>query len=406
MKLGFFPRAEFSRTILRALFLVVLLLLQSVLAHSQAITLQSEVSVESEVAAALFAASATHAAALRVADARLRKRRDEIKALRVVLSAAEESADTAQAEVIALRTNLADRERAYVDDLAERDREYAQEIAVFRDAVTDIASTPEGLAALALFNDGDEIGAIAILDDLRAARDAAREAAANIRSAAEARRIAVLALQGRLRGKFSTADLIGRYEEITGLDPGVHRDWVELGRLYTAAGDLGSALNAAHRAADTAEDERDRSVALNELGDVQVAQGDLSSALESYRAGLEIRERLAEGDPGNAGWQRALSVSYSNIGDVQVAQGDLRSALESYRAYFKIAERLAEGDLGNAGWQRDLSVSYDNIGDVQVAQGDLRSALESYRAGLVVAERLAEGDPGNAGMAARSVGLV
>ena len=46
------------------------------------------------------------------------------------------------------------------------------------------------------------------------------------------------------------------------------------------------------------------------------------------------------------------------------AQGDLPAALESYRASMDIAERLAEADPGNAGWQRDLSVSHDNIGDV------------------------------------------
>ena len=46
------------------------------------------------------------------------------------------------------------------------------EIAVFRAAVEDIAKTPEGVAALARFNAGDEMGALAVLDDLRAARDA------------------------------------------------------------------------------------------------------------------------------------------------------------------------------------------------------------------------------------------
>ena len=45
------------------------------------------------------------------------------------------------------------------------------------------------------------------------------------------------------------------------------------------------------------------------MGDVLSAQGDLTAALAAYRASLEIRERLAAADPGNAGWQRDLSVS-------------------------------------------------------------------------------------------------
>jgi hypothetical protein len=41
---------------------------------------------------------------------------------------------------------------------------------------------------------------------------------------------------------------------------------------------------------------------------VHFAQGDLPAALKSYRNGLAIAERLAQSDPGNAGWQRDLLV--------------------------------------------------------------------------------------------------
>ena len=189
------------------------------------------------------------------------------------------------------------------------------------------------------------------------------------------------------------------------------------------------------------------------VGDVQVAQGDLAGALKSYRDSLAIRERLAQSDPGNtgwqrelsvvvrerwrrtggagrpgrrapsptsdglaiaerlaqsnpgnAGWQRDLSVAYDSVGDVQVAQGDLAGALKSYRDGLGIAARLAQSDPGNARFQRDLSVSYSKIGSVQVAQGDLAGALKSYRDGLAISERLAQADPGNAGWQARSVG--
>jgi tetratricopeptide (TPR) repeat protein len=267
---------------------------------------------------------------------------------------------------------------------------------VFRAAVEDIALTPEGAAALARFNSGDEIGALAVLDGLRAARDATRKKRAEIESAAEGRRIATLALEARARGKLTTAAAIARYEELTRLKPGVHSDWIELGRLYRDAGRLPNALRAAKDAADTAQDDRDRSVAFNALGDVQVAQDNLAGALESYRASLAIRERLARADAGNAGWQRDLSVSYDRIGDVQRAQGNPAAALVSYRASLAVAERLAR-DAGNAGWQHDLSVSHNKIGDVQGAQGNLAGALESYRSSLAIAERLVRADAGNAG---------
>ena len=108
-------------------------------------------------------------------------------------------------------------------------------------------------------------------------------------------------------------------------------------------------------------------------------------------------ERLAKADPSNAGWQRDLSVSYDKVGDVLVAQGNLTEALKSFRDGLAIRERLAKADPDNAGWQRDLSVSYNKVGDVLVAQGNLTEALKSFHDGLAISERLAKADPSNAG---------
>jgi tetratricopeptide (TPR) repeat protein len=49
------------------------------------------------------------------------------------------------------------------------------------------------------------------------------------------------------------------------------------------------------------------------LGDIRRQGGNLSAALASYRDGLAIADRLAQSDPGNAGWQRDLSVSYEKV---------------------------------------------------------------------------------------------
>ena len=234
-----------------------------------------------EVAAALYAASATQAAAERVADAKIRAQRIEIEGLRARVRAGDTQ----------LKAALTAAEEAYVAALAVRDRAYAQEIAVFRAAVEDIAVTPAGAAALARFNASDEIGALTVLDDLRSARDAARLKRADIESAAAGRRIAALALEARTKGKLTTAQVIARYEEITRLDPGVHWDWIELGRLYRDAGKL-------------------------------------PDALASYRASHAIFERLAKADPGNAGWQRDLIVSFVKLGEVTGDKAYVAQALE------------------------------------------------------------------------------
>jgi len=147
------------------LLVLALLLGSSLAAATQSPTVSLKTDARTEIAAALYAASATQAAAEKMADARIRAQRKETESLRARVIAGDAK----------LRSELTAAEEKYVAALAARDRAYAQEIAVFRAAVESIAATPEGTAALAGFNAGDEIGALGVLDDLRAARDAARK---------------------------------------------------------------------------------------------------------------------------------------------------------------------------------------------------------------------------------------
>ncbi len=67
------------------------------------------------------------------------------------------------------------------------------------------------------------------------------------------------------------------------------------------------------------------------LGDIRVAQGNLPEALKSFRDGLAIAERLAQSDPGNAGWQRDLSVSFAKLAVAFRKGGEKAKALEALR---------------------------------------------------------------------------
>jgi len=46
-----------------------------------------------------------------------------------------------------------------------------------------------------------------------------------------------------------------------------------------------------------------------------VAEGNLPQALKAYQATLDIAEKLAAADPGNAGWQRDLITSNVKLAD-------------------------------------------------------------------------------------------
>ena len=228
---------------------------------------EAAVDPHAEVAAALFAASATQAATERAADAKITALRGQVAAL-----AAQVKAGKAQ------RAQLVAAEESFVAVLADKDRAYAAAIATFRGDVTDIASTPEGAKALAEFNAGDELGAIAALDRLHAADKKARDTQAAIADAAEERRIAALALEARARGKLDTNAVIARYEAVTKLDPGVNEDWRELDRLYQDANRLADAQAAAEQAVKTATDDRARAVSQSDLGDISRVAGDLTTA--------------------------------------------------------------------------------------------------------------------------------
>ena len=238
-------------------------------------------------------------------------------------------------------------------------------------------------------------------DAARAALNEGRQAARTLREEASRTEAAFIADEARVdRLQLNYDAACGKFAEAARLDPDNILIWGELGDLWITRGSLTEAKTAFFGARDAAArsgNDRDLSVSYNRIGDVQVAQGDIAGALTSHRDSLIIADRLAQSDPGNAGWRRDLSVSYIKIGDVQVAQGDLAGALASYRDSLVIADRLAKSDPGNAGWQFDLGISNERIGNVLSAQGDLAGAMTSYRARFAIIDRLATSDPGNAG---------
>jgi hypothetical protein len=63
---------------------------------------------------------------------------------------------------------------------------------------------------------------------------------------------------------------------------------------------------------------------------------------------------LAAANPDDTDYQDGLAVAYDEVGDVQMAQGDLAAALKSYGDGLAITERLAGADHSNTKWQRGL----------------------------------------------------
>jgi hypothetical protein len=255
----------------------------------------------------MYASTATAAAIERAADARITDQRRQIETMQARLSALGGSNAALEAEIAAAQER-------FVEELAARDRAYAQEIAVFRSALANIASTPEGARALRVFNSGDEIGALSILDELRQAHDRAREARAAAEAEDESRRIALLSLEARAR-----AGLGARYAD-TGMflsDDQVAAD-DEADRLILA-GDLAGArrrleASLAAREAALARASGDPSLEIelanlhDRAGDVVSAQGEPMAAVANYRTALALRRQRVAAAPDEALSQRAIAV--------------------------------------------------------------------------------------------------
>ena len=85
---------------------------------------------------------------------------------------------------------------------------------------------------------------------------------------------------------------------------------------------------------------RDLSLALNRVGDVALARGDLAGAQSAYGRSLETTERLIAGYGENWEALRDLSVSLNRVGDVALARGNLAEAQSAFGRSLETRERL------------------------------------------------------------------
>jgi hypothetical protein len=174
----------------------------------------------------------------RIADADQEALYQQLKAKDRELRVAEAKAAGHAAELARVRKardQIARERQALVTALTERDRTLAAEVRAYREVVTGIAMSPDPRKQKALqrFADGEQREALADLDVILDAERAAQLKAVDIADAAKRRPVATLALQAHDQGKVTLEEVIGRYEQLTRLDPGMTWDWIELGRLLT-----------------------------------------------------------------------------------------------------------------------------------------------------------------------------
>jgi tetratricopeptide (TPR) repeat protein len=350
----------------------------------------------------LYASTPTSAAAERALDERINEQRRAIEALRRRLN-------EGGARNEALAAELSAAQERYVAELCQLERSYAEEIAVLRGAAEDIASTSEGIAALERFNAGDELGALLALDRLRDARARARQVRNTLESAAEARNIAVLAMETRDRGRLDTNAVIARYEEITRLDPGESHDWRDLGALYLETGRVSETIAAAERAEQTASSNWERGKISELRTDTALRMGDLEAAARYADASVSIsREIIAsgearsgrgEGASGTGGYGDTLntedaallnlSIDLDRVAGIARRRGDFGRALAVFDESRSIRAALSARNPALFLVETHAGVLF-NLGAVHLERGELELALTRHEQAIALIRPLLE----------------
>ncbi|MDB5680104.1 hypothetical protein [Sphingomonas bacterium] len=328
-------------------------------------------------------------------DKQLVQTRNQLATLRAGARTDKARIATLEKQAEAMVADLAALKTGFTDELAKRDAQYARDIAILQTAGEQLLATPEGARALALYNEGGPgafEAADAVLAQIEAARDKAREEMAKKQLGDDRRARAQLALDARDKGLTTTAIVIARWEAVVAADPGTQWDWIQLVRLYRGEARMDDARRAADRALATATDPRGKSVALTELGTIAVARNDLAGAKTAFAQALEIDTVAMEKDA-TADTVRDTLVTVVKLGNVLLAQGDPAGAQRYFDMVLAQQRALLALDPTSASLRHDVMVALFMAGDVRMAREDLKGAAAVYAEGMTLAQALAAESP-------------
>ncbi len=293
---------------------------------------------------------------LEQAEARLRQARMQ----------ADARAAGAEAALIAARSEYA----SLCAQLTAQEASLRTEIEAYRAEALGMASraTPERLAALARFADGDRVGAWPVIEDLMQASVRARMAAAADAAAGEVREVADLREIMWRNGEAASAQVLSLWDQAASLDPRHLDTHLHRARLLEDVGQLPQARAAAETALSLAMNDQERFAANTELGRIVLTQGALARAKGAFEAQLPwLRTRAAQTPTGDA--RRDLVVALNNLGDVLTRQGDPNGAYSAYREALGLTLALSREEPNSILQQIDITISNDRIGDLLYAHG-------------------------------------
>ncbi|MBC7987105.1 MAG: hypothetical protein H7X93_10645, partial [Sphingomonadaceae bacterium] len=314
---------------------------------------------------------------------RLSRARGEIETLRTRLAAEERESQGQAVQLASLNEELAVLQQRYVSDLAARDRDYARQIALYRQTVTDVSATPEGLEALERFNNGDWEGARAILTRLTETLDRVE----NLQRAARYRSVAMLYREARSRGQETVENVIAQFERVVALDDTNFNDWIALSRAYYENGDTAGMRRASERALAAATDDSERGRAMIDAAYAASQQGDQARALQMAEEGLTLAREQVERTPEDVNALDDLAYQLRFASNHHQLAGEIDVALAQNRESLALWRRLLAGQPESTRYRDGIALALISIAEMLGQRGEfadanaaLHEALATYDA--------------------------
>ena len=171
------------------------------------------------------------------------------------------------------------------------------------------------------------------------------------------------------------------------------------GDLAMQAGNIDAAKSAFQRAKDMAGEissgqNTGFAIACDKLGDIARWTGQYAAAHEQYRQALPIFRNIASTD---AEHRRDVSLCLSKIGELKMAEENLTEAKSALEEHFKIAQEIASSDPSHCEHQRDLAGAHGRLQQLAMASSNLPEAVKHAKAAHAILEKLVGIDSSNIG---------
>lgn len=171
------------------------------------------------------------------------------------------------------------------------------------------------------------------------------------------------------------------------------------------------------READDLALQRELVIAYEKLADVQGGPrasnlGDSAGALENYRKGLTILEKLSKAHPANVQFRTDLARYYMKVSDIVAVTGDYKSAYDYDRKGLDIRQEILAMNPASLEARQEVGLAYHEVASDLGVLGDWTNAVDYRRRAYATFNLLYGEDPSNQptrralALAARRLGRV